>query len=197
MSAPEPAPARGRLLGRIALGVATLVVVVLALAAWQLGQVTPAPAGRAPSVAYGLPTRLDSPAPGFDLPLLSGHGRLSLAALRGHVVVLNFWASWCTVCRAETPMLVRMWARLHPLGVDFLGVDTLDTSPAAARAFAVAHGERYPSVVDASGALLGPYGLVGLPDTFVISPAGQLRDEVVGAVDPAALTARVLALIHR
>src|SRR6516162_10381552 len=63
-----------------------------------------------------------SPAPAFTLPRLDGPGSVSLASLRGHPVVLNFWASWCTPCKAEARVLERNWKRYRSRGIVFVGV---------------------------------------------------------------------------
>src|SRR6266480_359724 len=68
------------------------------------------------------------PAPALDLPRLSGPGRVTLAQLRGRVVVLNFWASWCVPCRKESPLLERWQRRISRRNATVLGVDLLDVT---------------------------------------------------------------------
>ena len=131
-----------------------------------------------------LPSPVDRPAPGFSLPLLSGHRAQSLASLRAKVVVLNFWASWCVACRAEAPNLEALWSRYRRRGVVFLGVDVKDTATAA-RAFARRYGVTYPSVVDATGSTAATYGILGLPDTYIIGSHGNLRFIIIGEIEPA------------
>lgn len=122
----------------------------------------------------------------FDLPQLSGPGRLSLQSLRGDIVVVNFWASWCTVCQREVPALQALSRHYAGKDVGFVGVDHGDKR-SSARRFAQRQGMSYPSVVDESGELLGKYGPVGLPTTYVIGRDGRIRFQVIGAIDRQAL----------
>jgi len=118
-------------------------------------------------------------APDFTLPSLQGGKPITLSSLGGHVTVLNFWGSWCAPCRIEAPGLEQTWENYRSRGVRFLGVDERDND-AAGRAFVSEFHLGYPSVTDASGRLAEPYGLFGMPTTFVIDAEGQLRYRFVG-----------------
>src|SRR5262249_22943853 len=107
------------------------------------------------------------PAPNFTLPQLDGP-RLTLAKLRGQVVVINFWASWCTQCRVEQAALDQMWRQFQDSGVVVLGVDFEDTT-GDARNYIRAAGVRYPVVEDAESRTALAYGLRGVPETFLVS----------------------------
>lgn len=111
--------------------------------------------------------------PSFNLPLLSGDGRFSNENLAGKPAVVNFWASWCDPCREETPMLERTYREYRDRGIEFLGVNTQDTS-AEARAFAERFGVSYPVVVDEGRALSAPLGVAPLPQTFFVRCDGIL-----------------------
>ncbi len=124
----------------------------------------------------------NTPAPDFELPSLEGGSPIALSSFRGHVVVLNFWASWCAPCRLEAPGLRRVSERYHDRGVRFLGVDYRDND-AAGRAFINEFRLRYPSVTDPSGSLAYDYGLIGFPTTFIIDAAGTIRYRFVGYLD--------------
>lgn len=152
---------------------------------WLPGTASSPGRGGAPGTGLA-PVAENRPAPEFDLPLLSGSGSLSLRSLRGHVVVVNFWASWCRACAQEVPAMEELFRHYRGTGVDFVGVDHGDQR-AAALAFAAGHGMSYPSVVDTHGEVLGSYGAVGLPTTYVINAAGRIRYEAIGSVDVAAL----------
>lgn len=106
--------------------------------------------------------------------------RVDLAALRGRVTVVNFWASWCPPCRAETPALVTL-AHQRPT-VAFLGVDHQERAGTAAaflRAFAVP----YPTIVDEDGTLAARWpGVAGLPMTYVLDPRGRIAARFIAGV---------------
>ncbi len=103
----------------------------------------------------------------------------------GNVTVLNFWATWCPPCRAETPDLVTAYRQLHGGGVAFLGIDTTETAPIV-KTFLSAKGVPYPV------ALAGPdvynvYGISYIPTTIVLDARGIVRARWVGGVTPAQL----------
>ncbi|WP_423748031.1 TlpA family protein disulfide reductase [Frankia canadensis] len=111
---------------------------------------------------------------------------LSVTSFRGKVVVVNFWASWCAPCRAETPGLATL-AKQNP-SVAFLGVNEKD-SPASAKAFARDFGTPYPSIIDKLGTLAAGWPVApGLPSTFVLDPDGRIAARFTGGVLPEDLT---------
>lgn len=130
------------------------------------------------------------PAPVFDLPALTGKSQISLTALRGHPVVLNFWASWCLPCRQEAPGLQWTWEHYRDEGVRLLGVDERDNDPAG-RAFIDDFRITYPSVRDPDGSLADDYELVGMPTTFIIDANGVIRYRFVGYLERDVLQAAV------
>ncbi len=156
-----------------------------------------ATAGLAASVALALlgtavlrpatATPATAVAPTFTLPLLSDTGRLSLKALRGHPVLLNFWASYCEACKQEMPILEAAYRRYQARGVTVVGVDTLGDAPSAARALVRRMGLTYPMVLDARQDVADRYNVAGLPTSVFVDPAGGVRGTVVGAVDDATL----------
>jgi cytochrome c biogenesis protein CcmG/thiol:disulfide interchange protein DsbE len=115
------------------------------------------------------------PAPNFKLPLLKGGGDLALASLRGKVVVLNFWGSWCDPCKEEAPVLQELADRYQPDGVTILGVDEHDLT-GDGRGFVSRYHLTYPIVHDGSGDVESRWGLTALPETFVISRKGDVVD---------------------
>jgi cytochrome c biogenesis protein CcmG, thiol:disulfide interchange protein DsbE len=121
-------------------------------------------------------------APELELPRLGGDGNGSLADYRGQVVVLNFWASWCEPCRAESPLLERWHRRMKARRGTVLGVDMLDITEDA-QDFIDRYGLSYPMLKDKDGHGIETFGVVQYPETFVIDPAGRITAARRGPVD--------------
>ena len=134
-------------------------------------------------------------APELELARLSGAGKGSLADYRGKVVVLNFWASWCDPCRAESPLLERWHRRISRSGGTVLGVDVLDVS-SDARDFVRKYGLSYPMLRDGSGDSLEQFGVVAYPETFVIDRRGHIAATRRGPVDERFLREQVVPLLR-
>ncbi|HUH15603.1 MAG TPA: TlpA disulfide reductase family protein [Gaiellaceae bacterium] len=123
-------------------------------------------------------------APAFSLERLDGGGELSLASLRGKTVVLNFWASWCSPCKDEAPLLQEASERWAAKDVVFVGIDVKDFR-GDARAFVERYGITYPNVYDGKGSTIGRYGVTGYPETYFVDPDGRVRHRIAGPVDSA------------
>jgi len=131
------------------------------------------------------------PAPAFSLPRVDGGGKLSLASLRGKVVVLNFWASDCVPCVGEQPKLNAAAKRWAGKDVVFLGIDEVDLR-GPARAFMKRYHMGYTSVADGSGAIAGKFGVTGTPETFFVDRRGRVvPPHVVAEVAPGDLDAGI------
>jgi len=122
-------------------------------------------------------------APDFTLPGLDGgpHTAVRLSSLRGQVVVVNFWASWCTECHTEQAALNQTWQRFRNAGVVMVGVNFQDAA-GDARDYAARVGASYPLVVDRSSRTALDYGLRGIPETFVVDRHGALVHRLIGPV---------------
>jgi cytochrome c biogenesis protein CcmG/thiol:disulfide interchange protein DsbE len=167
-----------RTLGWIAGGAAAAVV--LAALTWGLLHPANAPAD----------TVLGRPAPNLVVQRLDG-GSVALSELRGHPVVLNFWASWCTPCRQEEGAL-KAAAQRWTGSVAFLGIDIQDSLPAA-RSYQ--DQARYPYPVgQAAGGVPTSYGVKAPPETFFIDGHGTVVARFLGPLDPG-LIGRYLQLV--
>jgi len=132
-------------------------------------------------------------APDFSLALLDG-SEMALSELRGQVVVLNFWASWCVSCGREAPALQQVSDLYQERGVRFLGVTYQDVGDAS-RAFLTQHGISYPNGLDPRGQISASYGVTGVPETFLIDRSGNVVWVQIGEVDAGTLTQRLDALL--
>jgi peroxiredoxin len=124
--------------------------------------------------------RPGAPAPGFALPLAGG-GEVSLTSLRGKVVFVNFWATWCTPCRLEAPSLKRLYMTLRSDGFEVLGIsiDKPDSGEAIGR-FKSDFSLDFPIPLDPEKAVYKAYGATGVPETFLVDADGNLLERFVG-----------------
>jgi len=132
--------------------------------------------------------------PGFALPTLDASRVIRLSDLRGQVVVINFWASWCAACRQEHPNLLAAWERYRDQGVVLLGIDYQDSS-AAAKAFMKQMGGDWPILTDPESRVAIDYGVYGVPETFFIGRDGVVDLKHVGASSYALLTDEIQRLL--
>lgn len=132
---------------------------------------------------------IGQPATPFSLTLFEGRV-LSLEELRGKVVFLNFWASWCPPCRAEARTLEAAWQAYKERDVVFVGVDIQDQEEDA-RAFIREFGITYPNGRDAAGRIAIDYGVWGIPETFFINRQGRITYKHVGALGWPTITAKL------
>jgi len=130
----------------------------------------------------GYALKAGSEAPPFRLPSLAG-GEVNLASLRGKVVVLNFWATWCPPCVAEMPSLERLHRALGPEGLSVVTVST-DEDDAELRRFVAERSLSLPVLKDPGGRVAASeYHTTGYPETFVLDREGRLLQHVVGPAE--------------
>jgi cytochrome c biogenesis protein CcmG/thiol:disulfide interchange protein DsbE len=172
---------------KVLLAALAVVVAVVAMAAAFAGRFGEDPR----AVASPL---VGKPAPSRDLELLDEDGTLSLDEMRGEVVVVNFWASWCVPCRAEHGELSSAAQRYRSEGVTFVGIVYQDTE-GAARDFLDRLGRPYVNVSDPGSRAAIDFGLFGVPETFVIDREGIVRTRHAGPVTMEALSASIDPLL--
>lgn len=131
-----------------------------------------------------------------DFSLTTYHGEvINTADLRGKIILVNFWASWCTTCDEEAALLEAAWQGYQAqesAQVTFLGIAYMDTEPAA-RAFIENFGVTYPNGPDLRGLISKSYQVNSVPETFILDATGTLQyvkigsftslDEILSAID--------------
>jgi len=152
-------------------GLAALVVAV-AVGGWYVLQ-QPAATTGSPAIA-----QLGAPAPQITLPVVGG-GTSNLAADRGKVVLVNFWATWCEPCKSEMPGLQQLATELHDQPFRLYSVD-LQEDAAAIQAFQQQYGLDLYAVIDEDGSATRAYGVRALPSTFLIDQNGVLHLQRLG-----------------
>jgi cytochrome c biogenesis protein CcmG/thiol:disulfide interchange protein DsbE len=135
-----------------------------------------------------------APAPSLRLPSLMTGRMVGLRGMRGQVIVLNVWASWCDPCRAEAPVLERWYRRISPLGATVIGIDTFDTTSDATAFIHQLH-LTYPMLRDPGGQAKQKLGVTGFPESFVTDRNGRVAALTRGPIDDAFMRATVVPLI--
>lgn len=154
-------------------------------------------------LAYGLtrdPDAIPSPLPGkeapvFNLATLEGADSVDLTALRGKVVVLNFWASWCLQCRDEHADLSLAANLYREKGVEFYGVLYQDQPENGRRWILEMGGQSYSSLLDPGARTAVDYGLYGVPETFIIDQQGRVVHKKIGPTTVSELASMIDPLL--
>lgn len=116
---------------------------------------------------------LQDPAPDFTLKSLSGEN-LKLSELRGEVVMVNFWASWCGPCRQEMPLLDQLYKRYQPMGFTILGVNVEEDAGVAKKVLQELP-VSFPILFDQTNKISELYQVSAMPSTFLVDRDGKLR----------------------
>jgi thiol-disulfide isomerase/thioredoxin len=137
------------------------------------------------------------PAPDVTMPVAANGepgARIRVSDLKGHPVVLDFWASWCGPCNLQAPILDRVARRFQGRGLVVLGID-VDDSADVAKSFAVKKGLSYPIVLDETKQASKLYDVDKLPSLVVIDKQGNVAAYLSGIVDESALDEMVSSLL--
>jgi cytochrome c biogenesis protein CcmG/thiol:disulfide interchange protein DsbE len=132
-------------------------------------------------------------APDFKLTSFDGQN-LTLSELRGKVVIINFWASWCPPCREEAAYLEETWRKYKDQGVVFIGVDYVDTEKAAL-AYIDEFDITYFNGPDLGTAISDAYNIKGVPETFFVTKNGELRGMHIGPLKSPELDQKIDELL--
>jgi cytochrome c biogenesis protein CcmG/thiol:disulfide interchange protein DsbE len=177
---PEGPRGLARLSGVGRLAAVAIILALLGLMAWGLKEAATGP------LESGM-------APDFTLNTFEGE-TIRLSDLRGQVVVINIWASWCTTCREEAAYLESTWRKYRDRGVMFLGVDYVDTEPDAL-AYIAEFNITYPNGPDLGSRISQAYHMRGVPETYFVDKRGRLRGNYIGPLQPPQLDMKIEELL--
>lgn len=125
------------------------------------------------------PLEIGQPGPDFELTSFDGQP-FNTAEMRGQVVLVNIWASWCVTCKDEARELEQAYQMFKDRGVVFLGVDWSDTETKALE-YLDTYGITYPNGPDLGGRIYRAYRVRGVPETYVLDAEGKLAAVKIGA----------------
>jgi len=157
-----------------------VILALLGLLAWGLRKVQAGP------IESGM-------APDFTLTSFDGR-TLTLSELRGQVVIINFWASWCPPCREEAAYLEQTWRKYKDKGVIFIGVDWVDTEKEAL-AYMDEFDLTYFNGPDIGTRIAQAYNIQGVPETFYVAKNGELRGVHIGPLKSPELDEKIEELL--
>lgn len=159
-----------------------------------------APGGEAPRPEAPAVETAEGPsgarrAPAVSFATLEG-GSASLADLRGHVAIVNFWGTWCLPCRTELPELAELADRFADRGVRVVGIAVDSGDPDAIAAFAAEYGVDYEVWTADMQTAVADFGAVGFPFTLLLDREGWIRKEYLGPQTEASLSREIEALLR-
>lgn len=177
----------------------SLAVLAASVLGYRTGRRVAAPAGATapqdlPGSHVGPSNWLEIPAPDVAFRTLDG-GETRLSVLRGRVVLVNFWGTWCPPCLIEIPALIRVQERLAPLGATVVGPAIDSGTPEEIRAFVDERGINYPVWIGRDAEATYRFGAPGYPFTLLIDREGVIRRTYIGPQTEAVLVRDAGALL--
>jgi peroxiredoxin len=131
------------------------------------------------------PLRVGQPAPGFTLPGLDGK-MVSLSDYRGHVVLVNVWATWCPPCVDEMPSMEKLYRELKGEKFEILAISIDAPGKKAVAPFMKKYNLSFPALMDPNGTIKALYQTTGVPESFIINQEEILIEKIIGPRDWAA-----------
>ncbi len=168
---------------------AVVVIAVIAIGIWEMSHRS-SPSSR----PRGAPAAVHALAPNFSLQDLDGKP-LNLETYRGKVVLLDFWATWCTPCRDEIPRFVEFQDKYHEQGMQVIGI-SMDDDAKPVRAFYKEFKMNYPVALGNEKVAEAYGGVLGLPITFLIDRDGRVAAKYVGAVEMSVVEQEIKSLLQ-
>ena len=159
---------------------------LVALLAWASISNPGLPGGlieRTDSAEIGIDART---VPDFSVTLLDSETQVSDDSLRGKVVMVDFWSSWCPPCRYEAPVLAKVYKEYDPSEVEFLGIALWDGILQVSEHIRD-YGVTYPNALDGTGTVAVDFGVRGLPEKFFVDPDGKIVKKYIGPLDAESL----------
>ncbi len=180
-------------------------VAVLAWGAWWVGQPqpvvqTPPPVQTMPIANLAQEAPSGSPqsmAPDFSAPDVATGKVITLSGLKGKVVLVDFWATWCGPCRMAIPHLIELQKEFGTKGVQIVGVSLDQKGPAVVKPFMKSWKMNYPTIMDADGQLASQWGGIrGIPSLFLVDKKGKIVQNFVGYQPKEALLGPIKRLLN-
>ena len=156
------------------------VAALLALFAVALARSGGNPGGLVVNSKFGEVSTKGKPAPDFSLITIDGE-EIRLSDMRGKVVMVDFWSSWCPPCRAEAPELVEVYKKYRGSNIEFIGVAIWDVK-GQVESFVERYGVTYINGLDEMGKIAIDYGVTGIPEKYFVDMNGNIARKFVGPI---------------